>query len=568
MVYIKEVLSNNKKLAFAYLAVGLFNAFMANYKADYFQKVVDGLAGKTLALGGVLFYGAVLLISYGMNYLDEYPAKKLENGIYLDFKLLALKKISRLDYAKYQKLGTGRLVQQIENGAAAGKSVLFDFWFSFLRGLAPTVLFSLYFIWKINRNITYFLLAGYVVVFIVTNLLLNGLYQIKEKILDHEEALNHFLVRGFMEMPIFRLKGQFPAEIRRARHAKETIVSSKVKMNMIHEAFFTIFAFIVAALDIGILLYAHQSQSLSIGEVVALITLIDNAYTPIAIFNVIYVQYKLNKTAWLRFRDILDLEEDPQLTEGAAFQGLSREIRVENLCFSYEGKEVLKGISLTLKKGEKAAFVGESGSGKSTLAKVLAGLLKYQQGGVFLDSSPLEGLSLETLYEKLSFLSQEAPVFDGTLRENLVFGKEVPDARIKEALGQVQLLPLLSSLPEGPETRVGEKGACLSGGERQRLALARLWFEEPEIVILDEATSAMDNLTEAVAMKNAMERLSHATVVAIAHRLQTIKDFDRIFVFRAGKLIACGTFEELLDKSRYFLALYEKEKSPSKKELE
>ena len=130
MVYIKEVLSNNKKLAFAYLAVGLFNAFMANYKADYFQKVVDGLAGKTLALGGVLFYGAVLLISYGMNYLDEYPAKKLENGIYLDFKLLALKKISRLDYAKYQKLGTGRLVQQIENGAAAGKSVLFDFWFS------------------------------------------------------------------------------------------------------------------------------------------------------------------------------------------------------------------------------------------------------------------------------------------------------------------------------------------------------------------------------------------------------------------------------------------------------
>ncbi len=212
--------------------------------------------------------------------------------------------------------------------------------------------------------------------------------------------------------------------------------------------------------------------------------------------------------------------------------------------------------------------MGESGSGKSTLAKVLAGLLKYQQGGVFLDSSPLEGLSLETLYEKLSFLSQEAPVFDGTLRENLVFGKEVPDARIKEALEQVQLLPLLSSLPEGPETRVGEKGACLSGGERQRLALARLWFEEPEIVILDEATSAMDNLTEAVAMKNAMERLSHATVVAIAHRLQTIKDFDRIFVFRAGKLIACGTFEELLEKSRYFLALYEKEKSPSKKELE
>lgn len=126
---------------------------------------------------------------------------KLGNEIYLDFKLLALRKIGRMDYSEYQRLGTGKLIQQIKNGADAGKDVLYGFWFSVVRDLVPTILFSLYFIWKIDRNITCFLMAGYLIVFLVTNLLLKGLYQIKENILTNEEELNHFLVRGFMEMP-------------------------------------------------------------------------------------------------------------------------------------------------------------------------------------------------------------------------------------------------------------------------------------------------------------------------------------------------------------------------------
>lgn len=107
-----------------YLFTGLFNAFMANYKAGYFQKIVDGLTDGTITAYGILFYGAVLFANYGMNYLDEYPAAKLGNEIYLDFKLLALQKIGKMDYAEYQRLGTGKLVQQIENGADAGNGLI------------------------------------------------------------------------------------------------------------------------------------------------------------------------------------------------------------------------------------------------------------------------------------------------------------------------------------------------------------------------------------------------------------------------------------------------------------
>jgi len=235
MRYIKEILKNNKLWVLAYIGLGIFNAFMANYKTDYFQKVIDGLAAGTLTFAGVITYGLILLVNYCMNYLDNYPEKKLEYGIYLDFKLLSLRKISTIDYTEYQKIGTGKLVQRIENGSSAGRNVVFNFWLRLIRDLLPTIVFSVYFIWKIDKKITYILFVGYILIFIITNILLKFLYKIKEKILNSEELFNHFLVRGFMEMLVFRMSKQFSSEIKKTRSAKEDIVSSKVKMNMINE---------------------------------------------------------------------------------------------------------------------------------------------------------------------------------------------------------------------------------------------------------------------------------------------------------------------------------------------
>ena len=556
MRYIKEVLKKNRIWVLIYIGLGIFNAFMANYKADYFQKVIDGLADGTLAFAGVVIYGFILLINYGMNYLDNYPEKKLEHGIYLDFKLLSLRKISTIDYAEYQKTGTGKLVQRIENGSSAGRNVVFHFWLWLIRDLIPTIVFSVYFIWKIDKKVTYVLFAGYILIFIITNILLKFLYKIKEKILNSEELFNRYLVRGFMEMPVFRMSKQFPNEIKKTNKAKEDIVSSKVKMNMIHEAFFTIFALLVAMLDIGILFYAWKTQNLTVGSVVALITLIENAYTPIAIFNVLYVQYKLDKASYKRFEEFLDLKDDVQLTIGNAIHTDVGKIAIKNLSFQYEKRKIIDDLSLSIKKGEKIAFVGESGSGKSTLIKILLGLLKYSQGKVRLGDMELRGICLDNLYDRVSFLSQDAPVFDGTIKENLVFDRMVPEERIRDALREVQLSDLVENLAEGLSTEIGEKGTCLSGGEKQRLALARLWFQTPELVILDEATSAMDNLTEENVMKSIMSKLKDKTVIAIAHRLNSISGFDRIILFREGKIVGQGTFEELLRTDSYFMDLY------------
>ena len=556
MRYIKEILKKNRIWVLVYIGLGIFNAFMANYKADYFQKVIDGLADRTLAFTGVATYGFILLVNYCMNYLDNYPEKKLEHGIYLDFKLLSLRKISTIDYTEYQKIGTGKLVQRIENGSSAGRNVLFNFWLCLIRDLLPTIVFSVYFIWKIDKKVTYVLFVGYMLIFIITNILLKFLYKIKEKILNSEELLNHYLVRGFMEMLIFRMSKQFPNEIKKTNNAKESIVSAKVKMNMIHEAFFTIFALLVAMLDIGILFYAWKTQNLTVGSVVALIALIENAYTQIAIFNVLYVQYKLDKASYKRFEEFLGLKDDDQLRNGNAISAAVGEIAIKNLSFQYGERRIIDDLSLSIKKGEKIAFVGESGSGKSTLIKILLGLLKYNQGEVRLGDMELRGICLNDLYDRVSYLSQDAPVFDGTIKENLVFEKKVLEEQMLDALSEVQLSHLVENLAEGLNTEIGEKGTCLSGGEKQRLALARLWFEDSELVILDEATSAMDNLTEENVMKSVMQKMEDKTVIAIAHRLNSIAGFDRIILFREGKIVGQGTFEELLHTDSYFKELY------------
>lgn len=330
---IKEVIKDNKKTIFIYILTGLLIAFLSNYKIKLFQQIIDAFTDRTISMNIIIIYGLVLISFYLLNYLDEYPTKKLSNGIYLDFKILALKKISRIQYIEYQSLGTGKLTQRIENGANAGKEIVYDFWLCVFRELIPTIFFSIFFIWNMNHFITYLILGGYVIIFILTKFLLKFLYRIKEKILFNEELMNHYLVRGFMEMVVFRLNRSFKSEIIKAVKAKNEIVSSKIKMNFIHEAFFTLFAILTAFLNIGMLIYAWLNPSISIGTTVALISLLENTYTPIAIFNVLFVEYKLNKSAFKKYEEFFNTKDDYQLENGNRVAIKNGDIKVENLSF-------------------------------------------------------------------------------------------------------------------------------------------------------------------------------------------------------------------------------------------
>lgn len=556
MNYLKEIAGKNKFWICIYISLGIGLSFLSNYNISFFQKLIDKFTDGTLSLPVILVYGGLLLLLCLGNYLDEYPMQKLNNGIYLDLKLLALYKTSRIDYLAYQSMGTGKLIQRVENGAMAGKNILCQFWFRIARKLLPSALFSLFFIYRLNHVIACTVACGYLLVFFITNLLLKLLYRMKERVLDNEELLNHFLTRGFMEMVVFRLNRKFGAEIKKAEKARDQIVRSKIGISFIHEAFFAAFAILITLIKAALIIYAWYTRSISIGSVVALLTLVDNAYTPIAIFNVLFVQFRLDSSAFGRYADFLDLPEESRLFEGKKLPEFHGDINIRKAVFSYHDMPVLKEVSLSISPGEKVALAGNSGSGKSTLIKLIAGLLKTEEGSISIDGNDLNRLNLDSYYRHITYIPQESPVFDGTLRENLFFDALLPDEDAILVLNKVQLKGWFDNLPDGLDTQLGEKGIKLSGGERQRLALARLWFSSSRLIILDEATSAMDNVTEELVMNEVLSLTNGRNIIAIAHRLNSIRSFDRIILLKNGRLEGDGSFSDLMTYNPYFQELY------------
>lgn len=557
MRYILEILKDKKLLVISYILAGIGVALLNAFGARYFQKVLDNFGAHTLNTRTIMIYGTVLALTYIISYLDEYPSRKLSQGIYLDFKIKAMKKISVMEYKSYEGLGMGNLVQRIENGADAGKQIVFDFYFEVFRNLVPTVIFSLIFIANIDKSVMIYILIGYVFVFIVTNILLKYLYKIKERILNNEEIFNRYLIRGFMELVVFRIHKKFEKEIQNTEQVAADIVKAKTKVGMIHEAFFAIFALFIALIQVIIIYISWNNDTLSIGSLVAILSLVDKAYGPIAIFNVLFVQYKLDTSAFSRYVDFLNMPEDYRLNSGRLVREIKGGISLENITVSYEGKKVLKDIFLDIPKGTSVAFVGESGAGKSTVVKEIMGLLKPDSGNIYIDQENLDHLNLNSLYDHISYIPQEPPIFDGTLRENLIFDKVIPDEEIIKVIDKVELREFYEKLPKGLDTEVGERGIMLSGGERQRIAIGRLYFLESKIIILDEATSAMDNVTEEVVIKKLMTFLKNRTIITIAHRLNTIKKADKVYVFKDGTIAEEGTFQELLSYDSYFRQLWD-----------
>lgn len=556
MKHLKSITRENKAIIFLNIMLGLAWTFLQSFCSRYFQKVIDNFTNETLTIMNIAIYGSALIALYILCYLKNYPEQKLEHGIKLSLKTKALRKMSVIDYLSYVKIGTGKLIQRIESGAEAGSNILFGFYLRLASELLPQMLFSILFIFVINQKVMIAILFGYVIVFIVTNLLLKALYKVKANILLNEENFNHFIVRGFMEMVVFRVNRRFEHEIKKAEAASGEIVSSKVKMTLIHEAFFTVFVLLVSVLKIGIIAYGWISKLLTIGEIVALTALVDNAYTPIAIFNVCYVQYKLDLVAYKRYADFLDSKDDIHLTKGGEVSEIKGNLTFLEISFKYNEREIFKEFNLEIQQGKATAFVGESGSGKSTAVKLLAGLLHPYSGHIMVDGLDLSEINLNSYYEHIAYLPQEPPVFDGTLRENLVFDDDVADIALIEAIRKAGLESWCSKLESSLDTALGERGVSLSGGERQQLALSRLWFSNANLVIFDEATSAIDNLTEEAVMKNVMDLLEGKTVIAIAHRIDSIKTFDNIVVFQDGRVVEQGKFDDLIEKRQHFYKLY------------
>ena len=558
MIYIKNVIKNNQKRIFIYISLGIFLAFLDMFNIKIFQEILDNLSLGNLTSNLIIIYGISLITYSILSYYDNYPSVYLQNKLYLDFKLSALRKLSKIDYNKYQKIGLGKLTQRVENGASATRDVYYEYYFRIFRELIPTILSSLIFIFLIDYKIAIAVLIGYIFVFIITKIIITKLYSLKEKIVENEENMNKYLVRGFQELISFRINKKYKKEIEKCQNNINEIVDSKVKITLVHEAFFTIFAVIVALIKIGVLIYSLISNKLSVGYIVALITLLGKAYEPIAIFNVIYVDYKLDKIAMNKYIDFLDLDDDKMLTSGNNINFYDQKIIMKDVKFKYNNNLTLNNINLEINHNEKIAIIGKSGCGKSTILKLLTGFLKPTSGDVYIGDTKLSEINLNKFYDYIFYLSQESPLFDGTLRENIIFDKKIPDNEIIKILELLNLNEFYNKLENGLDSEIGEKGILMSGGERQRIALARLFFDDSNIIVLDEATNALDNKNEKNVIDLLLNKLHNKTIIFVTHKVELLKQFDNIYVVKDGKIVESGNYNSLNNKDKYFYEFSQK----------
>ena len=374
----------------------------------------------------------------------------------------------------------------------------------------------------------------------------------------HETITGNRIVKAF---------GMESWEVARFRQAAQHLFRANLRSvaaAAVSSPLMDIFGAIAIALLLLLGRQSIASGELTLGAFVTFVAAVLSMYNPVRKFAVFNNSFQQALGASSQLFKFMDTEDSVREKSGAKkLPRFAGSIKFDGVSFAYEasgeeGREILRGIDLEVKRGEVVAFVGSSGAGKSTLVHLIPRFFDVSSGSLLIDGYNVRDLTLASLRAQIGIVTQETVLFNDTVRNNIAYGQpHVPLKEVEAAARAALAHDFILALPSGYDTVIGERGVLLSGGERQRLAIARAILKNAPILILDEATSALDSESEALVQSALHNLMTGRTVLVIAHRLSTIRSADRIVVIENGTIADVGTHDELMNKRSIYRRLYE-----------
>lgn len=572
------------KLAF-YLLLSVVGAVLGVASPILAGDVVNAIVGgqdAPLIVRLAVLIAAVAIADAALAIVTRWLSADLGERIIYDLRTAVFDHVQRMPIAFFMRTRTGALVSRLNNDVIGAQSAISRTLSGVVMNVVSLVL-TLAVMLSTSWQITLISLVLLPVFLIPAKLLGRRLAELTRSRANHNAAMGdqmteRFSAPGATLVKLFGDPGRESAEFaRRADLVRSSGVSISVRQSV-----FTTLLTLVSALALAAVYGVGGLQAiagtLNAGDVVTLALLLTRLYAPLTGLASARVEIMSALVSFDRVFEVLDLT--PLIQDAPDARPVPQgpvTLEVKDVRFSYPiadqvslasleevavldhrgGQEVLHGISFTVRPGQTYALVGSSGAGKSTIASLLARLYDVDAGSIQYNGVDIRQLSSRSLHRAVGMVTQDGHLFHDTIRGNLTLAS--PDAtedEIWDAIDRSRLRPVVQALPDGLDTVVGERGYRLSGGERQRMTIARLLLASPRVVLLDEATAALDSTNERAVQEALAEALSGRTAVVIAHRLSTIRSADRILVVEGGTVVEEGPHEELLAAGGRYAELY------------
>lgn len=510
-----------------------------------------------IAIGIVVTFTIRGIFYYGQSYLVSFVGQR----VIIDVRDVLFQKFQRLPLAYFDKRQTGEIMSYLTNDVGAMQSALVDQLIELVTEtsiLIGSLVMMVYLDWKLSLlTLITIPLVGEAMKLFGRSLKASS-HVIQERLAD----ITSLMQESISAIRVVKSFVRECYEIERFHNQNELNFQATMK-NVHLTSLLTPTVEFLAAVAVTVIVwfggYEVVNGKISAGSLVAFLTYAVNLANPVKRISRVYGNIQKAMAAVDRVFAVLDLEETvadrPEAKELPAVKG---NIEVKDVTFCYnEGVPALTDINFAAKPGEMIAFVGPSGAGKSTITNLIPRFYDVTEGQIFIDGLDIRDVKLDSLRNQIGIVPQETILFSTTVRENIRYGRlEATDEEVVAAAKAANAHEFIMEMPEGYDTKIGERGLNLSGGQRQRIAIARAILKDPRILILDEATSALDTESEKIVQAALDKLMVGRTTFVIAHRLSTIFQADQIYVIDAGKIVESGTHEELLKLGGLYSNLY------------